>query len=85
KVKKEVPFQLSKFNETLNLYITTAKDRNKKIGLLMISQLFMIFLLLLMFMLFTVFLATEKQLTPGAFVLISTYIIQLTNPFLAVS
>ncbi|MDQ2620058.1 ABC transporter ATP-binding protein, partial [Acinetobacter baumannii] len=71
--------------ETLNLYITTAKDRNKKIGLLMISQLFMIFLFLLMFMLFTVFLSTEKQLTPGAFVLISTYIIQLTNPFLAVS
>lgn len=51
----------------------------------MISQLFMIFLFLLMFMLFTVFLSTEKQLTPGAFVLISTYIIQLTNPFLAVS
>ncbi|EMB4641615.1 ABC transporter ATP-binding protein [Acinetobacter baumannii] len=85
KVKNAVPFQLSKFNETLNLYITTAKDRNKKIGLLMISQLFMIFLFLLMFMLFTVFLSTEKQLTPGAFVLISTYIIQLTNPFLAVS
>ncbi|HEE5793311.1 ABC transporter ATP-binding protein [Acinetobacter baumannii] len=85
KVKNAVPFQLSKFNETLNLYITTAKDRNKKIGLLMISQLFMIFLFLLMFMLFTVFLSTEKQLTPGSFVLISTYIIQLTNPFLAVS
>lgn len=43
KVKNAVPFQLSKFNETLNLSITTAKDRNKKIGLLMISQLFMIF------------------------------------------
>ncbi|MFV5361935.1 ATP-binding cassette domain-containing protein [Acinetobacter oleivorans] len=85
KVKNAVPFQLSKFNETLNLSITTAKDRNKKIGLLMISQLFMIFLFLLIFMLFTVFLSTEKQLTPGAFVLISTYIIQLTNPFLAVS
>ncbi|WP_368678338.1 ATP-binding cassette domain-containing protein [Acinetobacter lactucae] len=85
KVKNAVPFQLSKFNDTLNLSITTAKDRNKKIGLLMISQLFMIFLFLLIFMLFTVFLSTEKQLTPGAFVLISTYIIQLTNPFLAVS
>ncbi|MDS7928366.1 ABC transporter ATP-binding protein [Acinetobacter sp. V102_4] len=85
KVKNAVPFQLSKFNETLNLSITTAKDRNKKIGLLMISQLFLIFLFLLVFMLFTVFLSTEKQLTPGAFVLISTYIIQLTNPFLAVS
>lgn len=85
KVKNAVPFQLSKFNDTLNLYITTAKDRNKKIGLLMISQLFLIFLFLLIFMLFTVFLSTEKQLTPGAFVLISTYIIQLTNPFLAVS
>lgn len=85
KVKNAVPFQLSKFNETLNSYITTAKDRNKKIGLLMISQLFLIFLFLLIFMLFTVFLSTEKQLTPGAFVLISTYIIQLTNPFLAVS
>jgi ATP-binding cassette subfamily B protein len=85
KVKNAVPFQLSKFNETLNLYITTAKDRNKKIGLLMISQLFLIFLFLLVFMLFTVFLSTEKQLTAGAFVLISTYIIQLTNPFLAVS
>ncbi|WP_336039999.1 ABC transporter ATP-binding protein [Acinetobacter calcoaceticus] len=85
KVKNAVPFQLSKFNETLNSYITTAKDRNKKIGLLMISQLFLIFLFLLFFMLFTVFLSTEKQLTPGAFVLISTYIIQLTNPFLAVS
>lgn len=85
KVKNAVPFQLSKFNDTLNLYITTAKDRNKKIGLLMISQLFMIFLFLLIFMLFTVFLSTDKQLTAGAFVLISTYIIQLTNPFLAVS
>lgn len=85
KIKNAVPFQLSKFNETLNLSITTAKDRNKKIGLLMISQLFLIFLFLLVFMLFTVFLSTEKQLTPGAFVLISTYIIQLTNPFLAVS
>ncbi len=85
KVKNAVPFQLSKFNDTLNSYITTAKDRNKKIGLLMISQLFLIFLFLLIFMLFTVFLSTEKRLTPGAFVLISTYIIQLTNPFLAVS
>ncbi|UGQ26562.1 ATP-binding cassette domain-containing protein [Acinetobacter calcoaceticus] len=85
KVKNAVPFQLSKFNATLDSYITTAKDRNKKIGLLMISQLFLIFLFLLIFMLFTVFLSTEKQLTPGAFVLISTYIIQLTNPFLAVS
>lgn len=85
KVKNAVPFHLSKFNDTLNLYITTAKDRNKKIGLLMISQLFMIFLFLLIFMLFTVFLSTDKQLTAGAFVLISTYIIQLTNPFLAVS
>ncbi|MDS7943489.1 ABC transporter ATP-binding protein [Acinetobacter sp. V110_1] len=85
KVKNAVPFQLSKFNDTLNLYITTAKDRNKKIGLLMISQLFMIFLFLLIFMLFTVFFSTDKQLTAGAFVLISTYIIQLTNPFLAVS
>ncbi|GAA5586709.1 lipid A export ATP-binding/permease protein MsbA [Acinetobacter calcoaceticus] len=85
KVKNAVPFQLSKFNATLDSYITTAKDRNKKIGLLMISQLFLIFLFLLFFMLFTVFLSTEKQLTPGAFVLISTYIIQLTNPFLAVS
>lgn len=85
KVKNAVPFQLLKFNATLDSYITTAKDRNKKIGLLMISQLFLIFLFLLFFMLFTVFLSTEKQLTPGAFVLISTYIIQLTNPFLAVS
>ncbi|MDS7934075.1 ABC transporter ATP-binding protein [Acinetobacter sp. V91_7] len=85
KVKNAVPFQLLKFNATLDSYITTAKDRNKKIGLLMISQLFLIFLFLLIFMLFTVFLSTEKQLTPGAFVLISTYIIQLTNPFLAVS
>ena len=85
KVKNAVPFQLSKFNDTLDSYITTAKDRNKKIGLLMISQLFLIFLFLLIFMLFTVFLSTEKRLTPGAFVLISTYIIQLTNPFLAVS
>ncbi|MCU4503168.1 ABC transporter ATP-binding protein/permease [Acinetobacter sp. WU_MDCI_Abxe161] len=85
KVKNAVPFQLSKFNDILNSYITTAKDRNKKIGLLMISQLFLIFLFLLIFMLFTVFLSTEKRLTPGAFVLISTYIIQLTNPFLAVS
>ncbi|VAX43135.1 ATP-binding cassette domain-containing protein [Acinetobacter calcoaceticus] len=85
KVKNAVQFQLSKFNATLDSYITTAKDRNKKIGLLMISQLFLIFLFLLIFMLFTVFLSTEKQLTPGAFVLISTYIIQLTNPFLAVS
>lgn len=85
KVKNAVPFQLSKFNTTLDSFIKTAKDRNKKIGLLMISQLFLIFLFLLFFMLFTVFLSTEKQLTPGAFVLISTYIIQLTNPFLAVS
>ncbi|MFV7501187.1 ATP-binding cassette domain-containing protein [Acinetobacter pittii] len=85
KVKNAVPFQLSKFNNTLDSFIKTAKDRNKKIGLLMISQLFLIFLFLLFFMLFTVFLSTEKQLTPGAFVLISTYIIQLTNPFLAVS
>ncbi len=47
KVKNAVPFQLSKFNTTLDSFIKTAKDRNKKIGLLMISQLFLIFLFLL--------------------------------------
>ncbi len=30
KVKNAVPFQLSKFNTTLDSFIKTAKDRNKK-------------------------------------------------------
>ncbi|WP_228274614.1 hypothetical protein [Acinetobacter ursingii] len=47
----------------------------------MMMQVLLIFIFLLGFMFYTAYISQHQQISSGDFVLISTYIIQLTLPF----
>ena len=85
KLKHAQQYEQKRFEQNLNQYRTVIKSTNIRIGMLMMAQVFLIFLFLLGFMLYTVYISQKQQITSGDFVLISTYIIQLTMPFLMIS
>ena len=51
----------------------------------MMLQVFFVFVFLFGFMFYTAYISQTQQITSGDFVLVSTYIIQLTMPFLMIS
>ncbi len=85
KIKHAQQYEQNRLEQTLDEYRTVIKSTNMRIGILMMVQVFLIFLFLLGFMLYTVYISQTQQITSGDFVLISTYIIQLTMPFLMIS
>nr|WP_174506240.1 ABC transporter ATP-binding protein [Acinetobacter sp. Marseille-Q1620] len=85
KVNGAFEYEMEQFNQKLNEYKNERIDNYKKIVALMIFQVVFIGFFLLCFMLATVYLFQLNNVTSGDFVLISTYIIELTLPLLVVS
>jgi len=85
KIKHAGAYELQRLERQLADYAGVTKRSHLKIGLLMMAQIAFIFCFLLCFMLYTAYMSQRLQISSGDFVLISSYIIQLTTPFLMVS
>lgn len=85
KINNSKDYELKIFNNLVNNYSYETFRSNNKIGQLMILQIAFIGLFLLAFMLISTYLFQQGKLTSGSFVLISSYVIQLTTPFIIVS
>jgi len=85
KIKHSQVYEQNRLKQSLSSYAVIVKNTNLRIGGLMMMQVLLIFLFLLGFMFYTAYISQHQQISSGDFVLISTYIIQLTLPFLMVS
>ncbi|WP_119026119.1 ATP-binding cassette domain-containing protein [Acinetobacter soli] len=85
KIKHAQAFEQKRLAHTLAQYRKVIKGTNLHIGILMMLQVFFVFVFLFGFMLYTAYISQTQQITSGDFVLVSTYIIQLTMPFLMIS
>lgn len=85
KTQGSIGFEKNNYRMICNNYIKNIFKGNLKIGILMICQVISVGLLLLFSMLFSVYMFNEHQMTSGDFVLISSYIIELSTPLIIVA
>ncbi|MDM1763646.1 MULTISPECIES: ABC transporter ATP-binding protein [unclassified Acinetobacter] len=85
KVNGAQQYEMNLYEKRLEHYKDEILSSHKKLAGLMVIQVLFVGFFLLSFMLLTVYLFSQKQVTSGDFVLISTYIIALTMPLLMVS
>ncbi|OBY74420.1 ATP-binding cassette domain-containing protein [Acinetobacter gyllenbergii] len=78
-------FETSKFRLICESYISRVFHGNLKIGMLMIYQVVAVGIFLTGSMIYAVYMFNSNQFTAGDFVLISSYIIELSAPLVLVS
>ncbi|AYA02721.1 ABC transporter ATP-binding protein [Acinetobacter sp. WCHAc010034] len=78
-------FETNKFRSICQNYIERVFHGNLKIGMLMIYQVFAVGVFLTGSMIYSVYMFNSNQFTAGDFVLISSYIIELSAPLVLVS
>jgi len=78
-------FEASKFRTICENYISRVFHGNFKIGMLMIYQVVAVGIFLTGSMIYSVYMFNSNQFTAGDFVLISSYIIELSAPLVLVS
>lgn len=78
-------FEILKFGKICENYISRVFYGNLKIGMLMIYQVAAVGLFLTGSMIYAVYMFNNNQFTAGDFVLISSYIIELSAPLVLVS
>lgn len=78
-------FEASKFRTICENYISRVFHGNLKIGMLMIYQVVAVGIFLTGSMIYCVYMFNSRQFTAGDFVLISSYIIELSAPLVLVS
>ncbi|MBE2172127.1 ABC transporter ATP-binding protein [Acinetobacter oleivorans] len=78
-------FEILKFRKICENYISRVFYGNLKIGMLMIYQVAAVGLFLTGSMIYAVYMFNNNQFTAGDFVLISSYIIELSAPLVLVS
>ncbi|MBF7687857.1 ATP-binding cassette domain-containing protein [Acinetobacter rathckeae] len=85
KVNHSEQHELNKFDLLVNTFRSKTFQSNSKISFIMMRQVLFIGIFLLSFMLVSAYLFQNKAINSGIFVLVSTYIIQLTTPFILIS
>lgn len=85
KTQGSIDFELNSYRIICNNYIKSIFRGNLKIGILMIYQVVSVGVLLLVSMLFSVNMFNSHQMTSGDFVLISSYIIELSTPLILIA
>lgn len=78
-------YEEHKFKKNIENFVNQTFTSNYKIGILMILQIIFIFLYLISFLLFSVLLFNQNKISAGDFVMIGSYILLLTTPFLMIS
>ncbi|MBN6530105.1 ABC transporter ATP-binding protein [Acinetobacter pittii] len=85
KINNSIDFEINKFKDNSKEFINQTYTSNLKIGILMIYQILSIFLFLLLFLVVSIYLFSNNNITSGDLVMITSYIMMLTSPFLRIS
>lgn len=85
KTQGSVDFETNKFKKICNNYIKSIFYGNFKIGMLMIYQIIAVGIFLTGSMLYFAYMFNSHSFTAGDFVLISSYIIELSAPLVLIS
>lgn len=85
KINNSIDFEINKFKNNSKEFINQTYTSNLKIGILMIYQILSIFLFLLLFLVVSIYLFSNNNITSGDLVMITSYIMMLTSPFLRIS
>ncbi|MCY6412959.1 ABC transporter ATP-binding protein [Acinetobacter sp. VNH17] len=85
KANNAVDFEVNRFERNVKSYIGQMSHSHMKIASLMVLQIILIFVFLLTFLLMSTKLFSLGKITTGDMVMISSYIMMLTIPFLMIS
>ena len=85
KANHSIEFEVDGFKRKVKNHVDQTFHSHYKIGQLMIFQIFLIFIFLITFWLISTKLFELDQITSGDMVMISSYIMMLTMPFLMIS
>ncbi|AQZ83438.1 hypothetical protein BUM88_18560 [Acinetobacter calcoaceticus] len=85
KLNHSYDYEQKRFHNNINNFIKQTYESNLRIGTLMILQIFFIFVYLLSFLIISVKLFYSSQISSGDFVMIGSYLLMLTTPFLMIS
>jgi len=85
KANHSIEFEVDGFKRKVKNHVDQTFHSHYKIGRLMVFQIFLIFIFLITFWLISTKLFELDQITSGDMVMISSYIMMLTMPFLMIS
>ncbi|ENV10126.1 hypothetical protein F966_01298 [Acinetobacter higginsii] len=85
KANHSIEFEVDGFKRKVKNHVDQTFHSHYKIGQLMVFQIFLIFIFLITFWLISTKLFELDQITSGDMVMISSYIMMLTMPFLMIS
>lgn len=85
KTSNAIEYETNIFKKILQENVKTSFYNQSKLGISLIFQVIIIFIFLLVFMLISAYLFSKNTLSSGDFILVSSYIIMLTTPFLMLS
>ncbi|MCJ0829398.1 ABC transporter ATP-binding protein/permease [Acinetobacter sp. NIPH1876] len=85
KANHSIEFEVDGFKRKVKNHVDQTFHSHYKIGQLMVFQIFLIFIFLIIFWLISTKLFELDQITSGDMVMISSYIMMLTMPFLMIS